>query len=103
MNNNILSTLGICRKAGKLIMGFDAAKEAIGLDKACLIAITSDISPKTAKEIRFFAGKKNLPVCTLPISMEDIHSRFNRRCGVLAVCDNGLANTLERNSINKED
>ena len=49
-----LSTIGLCRRAGKLIYGFDAVVEAVKPpgSKVSGVLVTSDLSEKTKKEIR---------------------------------------------------
>ena len=89
-----LNLLTICRKAGKLVMGFDPAKEEIIAGRAEGIFVAKDISPKTKKEIEFFCEKQNVPVCEIEFKMEDIAHAVGRKAGVLAVCDKGFAKRL---------
>ena len=89
-----LNLLTICRKAGKLIMGFDPAKEEIIAGRAEGIFVAKDISPKTKKEIEFFCEKQNVPVCEIEFKMEDIANAVGRKAGVLEVCDKGFAKRL---------
>lgn len=107
MKDKLLGTLGICRKAGKLIMGFDPVAEAIALDQICLVLLAEDLSPKSAKELVFIAEKKQVPFCTPPILMDEIWSRLGRRSGILGVTDQGLATAVRRiiaaPTANKED
>lgn len=89
-----LNLLTICRKAGKLVMGFDPAKEEIIAGRAEGIFVAKDISPKTKKEIEFFCEKQNVLVCEIEFKMEDIANAVGRKAGVLAVCDKGFAKRL---------
>ncbi len=92
--NRIINLLTVCRKAGKLIMGFDACKEALASKKARLILLASDISPKTEKEIRFFAGKAGVTTVKTNIRIEEFHAGTGKRAGVLCICDGGFAKKL---------
>ena len=96
VKDRLLSTLGICKKAGKVIMGFEAVREAAALGQVSLIVLSGDLSPKSGKEIAFTAEKQNIPVCTAPITMEEIQSRLGKRSGILAITDRGLADTVLR-------
>ena len=58
----LFGLLTICRKAGRMTMGFDSVKESILTDKAKAVFLASDISAKTEKEVRFFADQKAVPV-----------------------------------------
>lgn len=86
----ILNLLTICRKAAKLTMGFDAVKDSVVNEDAEAVLLASDISPKTEKEIRFFADKKNVAVLVIDVSMEEIYNGIGKKVGVLSVCDKGF-------------
>ena len=42
MPGNILFALSLCRKAGALVMGFDAVKDSVGKGKAQLVLCESE-------------------------------------------------------------
>lgn len=96
MNEKLLSLLGICRKAGKLLHGFEAASEAVQNKTAALILTSSDLSPKSKKEIEFLSSKGNIEVVSAPVTMHDIEQKTGRRAGVLAVSDMGLAKAVKK-------
>ena len=89
--SKIFGLLTICRKAGRLVTGFDMTAEAMAEGKTALVMLASDISPRTEKEIRFFAEKKNVNVLKSDISMDEIGSALGKRTGIIAVCDEGFA------------
>ncbi len=90
--NNRLGTIGLCRRAGKLVMGFDAvigevkAKES----KVSGVLVASDLSEKTKKEVRFECGKAGIPVSEIPETLDELKQITGTRTGVLAVLDDGL-------------
>lgn len=90
----ITGLLTICRKAAKAVSGFDSVKEAIIRDKAKLILTAEDISPKTEKEIRFFADRKNIPVMKSGLTMEETAAETGRKAGVIAICDEGFSKKM---------
>ena len=105
--DNTLATLGLCRRAGKLVYGFDAVIDSIrppdgvkGKPKPGGVLIVSDLSEKTKKEVRFQCAKENVPVTELPHTLDDIKQVIGKRTGVLAVLDGGLYDSAVR-SINK--
>ena len=49
--DKISGMLGLCRKAGKLVLGFDITVDAIVKKNARLILLAKDASPRTAREI----------------------------------------------------
>ena len=92
--NKYLNLLTICKKAGKLVTGFDPAKEAVEKGKAKLILLASDLSSKTEKEIRFIAEKKAVTVMNTSLTLDDYYLGLGKKAGVFAVCDEGFAVSL---------
>ena len=93
MNGNkekIFNLLTICRKAGRMTMGFDSVKESILTGKAKAVFLANDISPKTEKEVRFFADKNLLSVSVLPAAIAEIEFYTGRKAGVIGICDEGF-------------
>lgn len=89
---NFLSTLGLCRKSGKLIHGFDPVCEELKnpRSKAAGVILTSDVSEKTQKEMRFFCEKYETALYVCENTMDEIKNVLGKRTGVLAVLDEGL-------------
>lgn len=92
MNNKILTLLGFAARAGNLSYGFEAAASAIKRGKAKLIVIAGDISPKSRKEILFFADGRGVKHIILEdIDMKAVSDAVGRRCGIISVNDSGFA------------
>ena len=89
--NNLTGLLTICRKAGRLVMGFDPMKDALAGGKACAVIVASDISPKTEKEVRFFSGRKEIPVAKTSLTLNDIYFALGKKAGIITICDKGFA------------
>ena len=88
----LFGLLTICRKAGRMTMGFDSVKESILTDKAKAVFLASDISAKTEKEVRFFADQKAVPCIDATIA--EIEFSVGRKAGVIGICDEGFAKKL---------
>lgn len=89
--SKLSNLLTICRKAGQLELGFDPMKEALSAGKAYAVIIACDISPKTEKEVRFFAGKNDVPVGKADMTIEEAYRSFGKRAGIFTVCGSGFA------------
>lgn len=89
--SNLTGLLTICRKAGKLVIGFDPMKDALSDGKACAVIIASDISPKTEKEVRFFSGKHNIPAVKTELTLDGIYYALGKKAGIITICDKGFA------------
>ncbi len=92
-NSKILSYLGLSRKAGLLKIGFAASKEALEAKKAKFIAVASDVSPKSEKEITYFA-KGSCPVVRISETIEELSLGIGIKAGIVAVCDDGFAEAI---------
>ena len=98
--DKLLANLGLCRKAGKLICGFDAAVEAMENGEGYLLLTASEISPKTEKEIIYKAKSANFCVYKLPYIMADMELLSKKRVGIFAITDENLAKLIEKAFIN---
>jgi ribosomal protein L7Ae-like RNA K-turn-binding protein len=94
-NNKVLTLLGFASKAGKLDFGSAKTLESINKNRAKLVAYATDLSEKSKKEILFFAHNKNIKVIDLEdVTIEQLSIAVGRKCGVLAVNDNGFADSI---------
>ncbi len=96
--NNILGTLGLCRRAGKVIFGFDAVIDEVKSPKgkACGVIMAEDLSEKTKKEVLFYCGKYNVTAKTVNVTLEEISGVMGKRTGVIAILDKGLFNSITK-------
>lgn len=96
--NNILNSIGLCRRAGKLILGFDAVVEEVKKPKGkvCGIIVTKDVSEKTKKELVFRTAEFGVEIHEADITMDDVESVLNKRAAVLAILDKGLFMSLKK-------
>lgn len=96
MKDKILGLLTLCRKSGRIALGFDSVKDSIAASKARLILLASDTSAKTEKEVRFFADKNDTEVQRTHISIDEISFKLGKRAAVIAVCDDGFADGIRK-------
>ncbi len=89
--SRLTDLLTICRKAGQLELGFDAMKDSLSSGKAAAVITAADISPKTEKEVRFFAGKSGVPAVRSEITLNDAYGCFGKKAGIFTVCGGGFA------------
>jgi len=89
-----LSTLGLCKKAGKLILGFDAVAEYMRGKGRGLLILTADLSPKSAKEIIRIADAQGFAYLRIGAAMDDIKRLVGKKAGIVAITDHGLAQSF---------
>ena len=95
-SNKLLGALGLCKKAGKLIIGFDAVADAIRRGSAKLLVLTGDLSQKSADRITKLALEYKVRHLVIGAAMDDIERLLGKRAGILAVLDQGLAEVVAR-------
>lgn len=95
-NPKLLSLLGMCRRAGKLSCGHDAAVGSIRSKSARLCLLSSDSSQRLRKEIEreaAFEGR-NIPVGMLASTIDEIGWATGLKSAVLTVNDEGFAKSM---------
>ncbi len=105
MNDKVLTLLGFASKAGKLSYGFDAVRTSISQKKSKLVLYANDISPKSQKEILFYANKFNTQAVVLnDCNMATVSHAIGRKCGIVSVNDqsfkDGLLSAINGRNLN---
>ena len=91
MNDRVLSLLGLCRRAGKLVIGAEPCIESITKNKSNLIICANDFSRNSAKPVLEKAHQSNVKTLILNRSKEEISLALGKLCGVVSVEDKGFA------------
>lgn len=94
MNDRILSLLGICRRAGRLIIGAQPTVDSIRAHKAKLIIFANDFSQRSAKPVLEAAHSNNIKIITINRCKDELSVALGKLCGVASVEDDGFANKL---------
>lgn len=93
-----LSTLGLMKKTGCLIVGFDAVKREFenSASKMAGVALARDLSQKSKKEVLFLRGRHRpeMNIVELDADMEQIRSIIGKKTGIAAVTDEGFWKAL---------
>ena len=92
----MLSTICLCRRADKLVIGFDAVASELGSLKFGGVVLAADVSAKTEKEVRFIAEKHGKEILKAPFSMDDAKSAIGKRAGVFLITDEGLYGAVKK-------
>lgn len=90
MNNKLLSLLGMCRRAGKLTVGYEKTLEQLQKRKLCAALVAADTAPRTEKELRFHA-KETIPVLRIAQTKEELSHAIGTAAGVVGITDQGFA------------
>ena len=88
--SKIYSALSLCRRAGKLAMGFDPVADNVARGKAWLVLLAEYLSPKTKKRVLAYC-EDMVPVYTMPLTQSDLVPITRKPVGVYAVLDENMA------------
>ena len=103
MNNKLCGLLGIARRSGHILIGFDAVRAALLAGKTQLILLASDCSPKTEKELRFAGRDTTCPIHTVDMTKDEMAAALGlqKPVAVVATDDPGFAKAMLKHT--KED
>ena len=97
MKNKILGLIGLCKKAGGLIFGFDAVVEKIKKNGEGFILIAKDFSKKSLKSIKEKLNNFDVKFIILEdVSMDDFCLVLKKKTGVLLIEDSNFKKGIER-------
>lgn len=96
MNDRLLSFLGLCRRAKKLVIGADITVESVEAGKSELILYASDASQNSLKQVRRAAESHGVPVLCANRGKDALSLALGRLCAVLSVEDKGFADKLRQ-------
>ena len=103
MNNKLCGLLGIAKRSGHILIGFDAVRAALLAKKTRLVLLASDCSPKTEKELRFAGRETNCPILTVDATKDELAAALGleKPVAVTATDDAGFAKAMQNHL--KED
>lgn len=95
MNSRIYQMLSLCQKAGKLVTGEFAAKEAVLNQTAYLVIVATDASNNTKKLFNDKTSYRNIP-CVQWGTKEEIGDRVGKNPrAVIAIVDENFARKIK--------
>ena len=96
MNNKLCGLLGMARRSGHILIGFDAVRAALLAKKTRLILLASDCSLKTEKELRFAGQDTTCPIHTVDGTKDEMAAALGlqKPVAVVATDDVGFAKAM---------
>ena len=94
MNDRVLSFLGLCRRAKKLVIGAQVCEESVREGKSRLVLCASDASQSSLKRVRRAAEENGVTMLCLNRGKDELSASLGRLCAVLSVEDKGFADKL---------
>lgn len=102
MPDKIIFALSLCRKAGALVMGFDAVKESVNKGKARLVLCAGDVSEGTRRRVGTFC-ENWVQVIDVPQTQLALSQISKKPTGVFAVIDPELAKLCRNAAANEKE
>ena len=96
MNDRLLSLLGLCRRAGKLVIGANPTIESIIKGKSEIVIFANDFSKNSIKPVLTAAHSGNIKAFLINRSKDELSFALGKLCGVLSVEDKGFAEKLSQ-------
>ena len=93
-NQQLLSLLGLARKASLASFGHDAAKAALRGKQAKLCLLCNDASPRLKEEFQFLARDTNTRLYEVELTSLDIKAATQYKAAVLTINNNGFAEKI---------
>lgn len=98
----VLGFISLCRRAGRLTTGMDAAVEKAEKGEAHLLLLAQDdLSPRSAARLR--QKLPDIPVISLPCTMQTLSRYTGKNTGILAVCDENFAGGIRAMMSDEEE
>ena len=93
-----MGMLSLCRKAGKLRIGFESVREAAEKGEARLVLYAADFSPRSRRRMENALAQCGAPPGsrTVEATMQEFARVCGKQAGVVAVADEGFAAGMEK-------
>ena len=83
--HEILSLLGLCFRAGKLVSGDDAVADSVSAGEARLLVLAGDAGANITRRVQRHEQEKGVPVLRLEDSAQELGWALGRK--PTAICD----------------
>ena len=93
--NKFLNFIGICKKSGKISLGFDSCLDSVKKNHSFLILFASDLSEKTFKKFNEEIEKFEIEKININLNMEDLYTILKRNVGIISINDKILAEKVK--------
>ena len=100
MNNKLMSTVGLCRRAGKTVIGSDLVVKALRAGECKLVLLASDASENTKKRITDKSATYKTRLVCVPLSADQLGLSVGKSnsVAVVAITDESLSGAVLRHT-----
>ncbi|APM38795.1 ribosomal L7Ae/L30e/S12e/Gadd45 family protein [Clostridium kluyveri] len=95
MKNKFLGFIGLIKRAGKLLEGYNICEEKIKKNKVYFIVMCHDISENTWNKFLNYSNKYKIPIAKLSYSKEELGNAIGtKEIKVVGVADKNMGKKL---------
>lgn len=103
MKDKFISFLGIAKKAGKCIEGYNKCEESLRNNKCALIIVSKEASQNTREKFERMTNTRNIPII-IGCSGEDLSCILGRdKINIIGIVDTSMATKLSQLWNEKEE
>ncbi len=96
MSDRLLSFLGLCRRAKKLVIGAETAEKSVREGKSLLVLYASDAAPNSLRRVRGACEEHGVALRQLPRDKQALSLALGKLSAVVSVEDAGFAGKLNQ-------
>ncbi|RXM58645.1 ribosomal L7Ae/L30e/S12e/Gadd45 family protein [Clostridium tetani] len=94
MKDRFISFLGITKKAGKVIEGYNKCEEALKKNSCYLIIVSQETSSNTKEKFERISNNKNIPMIVAYTSKDLSYALGKEGLNIIGIKDKPMANRL---------
>lgn len=93
--DKLLSMIGLCKKAGRLLEGYEVVVTSVQEGIVPLVLTTEDLSQRSLRKLQNAMQATQAKHLKTPLTMEQVKQRIGRQVGILGIADQGFATAIE--------
>lgn len=95
MKNKFLRFMGLIKRAGRLLEGYNICEEKMKKNKVYFIVMCHDISENTWNKFLNYSNKYKVPIAKLPYSKEELGNAIGaKEIKIIGVADKNMGKKL---------
>ena len=95
MNDRLLSLLGLCRRAGKIVIGADPVIDSVLNGKSYVVLMAKDFSHNSKKSVEKACNTGNVEAKVISRTKEELSLAIGKFCAVVAITDRALSAKIQ--------
>lgn len=94
--NKLLSLMGLCKKAGRLLQGIDVVTQGVRQGKVVLVLTAEDLAPRSLRRLTEALEDTGCEQIAIPVTKDEIGIKTGKMAGIVGVADAGFAKAMKK-------